>query len=106
MVLVLFNDDWKWSGSDISKELPVGKEVSATAVYTGEDANNYEETWVVFKITRKACTHPHTAERSTPLHPALPADTVEIPTAQTVMKHFPMVIPFLHTAFNIFDFLT
>ena len=59
----LFNDDWKWSGSDISKELPVGKEVSATAVYTGEDANNYEETWVVFKITRKACTHPHTAER-------------------------------------------
>ena len=59
----LFNDEWKWSGSDISKELPVGKEVSATAVYTGEDANNYEETWVVFKITRKACTHPHTAER-------------------------------------------
>ena len=59
----LFNDDWKWSGSDISKELPVGKEVSATAVYTGEDANNYEETSVVFKITRKACTHPHTAER-------------------------------------------
>ena len=58
-----FEDDWKWSGSDISKELPVGKEVSATAVYTGEDANNYEETSVVFKITRKACTHPHTAER-------------------------------------------
>ena len=59
----LFNDDWKWSDSDISKELSVGKEVSATAVYTGEDANNYEETSVEFKITRKACTHPHTAER-------------------------------------------
>ena len=59
----LFNDEWKWSDSDISKKLPVGEEVSATAVYTGEDANNYEETWVVFKITRKACTHPHTAER-------------------------------------------
>ena len=29
----LFNDDWKWSNSDISKKLPVGEEVSATAVY-------------------------------------------------------------------------
>ena len=58
-----FEDDWKWSVSDISKELLVGKEISATAVYTGEDANNYKETSVAFKITRKACTHPHTAER-------------------------------------------
>ena len=58
-----FEDDWKWSVSDISKELLVGKEISATAVYTGEDANNYKETSVEFKITRKACTHPHTAER-------------------------------------------
>ena len=58
-----FNDDWKWRDSDISKELPVGKEVSATAVYTGEDANNYEERSVVFKITREACKHPHTTER-------------------------------------------
>ena len=59
----LFNDDWNWSTSDIFKELPVGEEVSATAVYNGKDANNYEETTVEFKITRKACTHPHTAER-------------------------------------------
>ena len=59
----LFNGDWKWRDSDISKELLVGEEVSATAVYTGEDANNYEETSVVFKITRKACIHPHTTER-------------------------------------------
>ncbi len=27
------------------------------------DADNYVNTSVVFKITRKACTHPHTAER-------------------------------------------
>ena len=38
---------------------------------------------------------------TTPLHPALPADTVEIPTAQTVMKHFPMVIRFPHTAMTM-----
>ncbi len=37
----------------------------------------------------------------TPLHPVLPADIAEIPTAQTVMKHFPMVIPFLHTAMTM-----
>nr|WP_288547446.1 hypothetical protein [uncultured Blautia sp.] len=59
----LFNNDWKWRDSDISKELPVGKEVSATAVYTGKDANNYEETSVEFKITREACKHPRTTER-------------------------------------------
>ena len=59
----LFNDEWKWSDSDISKKLPVGEEVSATAVYNGTDADNYVNTSVGFKITRKACTHPHTAER-------------------------------------------
>ena len=59
----LFNDEWKWSDSDISKKLPVGEEVSAIAVYNGTDADNYVNTSVVFKITRKACTHPHTAER-------------------------------------------
>ena len=59
----LFNDEWKWSDSDISKKLPVGEEVSATAVYNGTDADNYVNKSVEFKITRKACTHPHTAER-------------------------------------------
>ena len=59
----LFNDDWKWSNSDISKKLPVGEEVSATAVYNGTDADNYVNKSVEFKITRKACIHPHTAER-------------------------------------------
>ena len=58
-----FEDDWKWNDSDISKELPVGEEVSARAVYNGTDADNYVNTSVGFKIIRKACTHPHTAER-------------------------------------------
>ncbi|RJW28181.1 hypothetical protein DXB17_07500, partial [Ruminococcus sp. OM02-16LB] len=57
-----FEDDWKWNDSDISKELPVGEEVSARAVYNGTDADNYVNKSVEFKITRKACTHPHTAE--------------------------------------------
>ncbi len=38
----LFNDDWKWSGSDISKDLQVGKN-SATAIYNGSDKGNYEK---------------------------------------------------------------
>ena len=33
---------------------------------------------------------------TTPLHPVFPADTVEIPIVKTVMKQFPMVIPFPH----------
>ena len=37
----------------------------------------------------------------TPLHPVLPADTVEIPTVKTVMKQFPMVIPFPHMAMTM-----
>ena len=38
---------------------------------------------------------------TTPLHPVLPADTVEIPTVKTVMKQFPMVIPFPHTVMTM-----
>ena len=58
-----FEDDWKWSDSDISKELPVGEEISATAVYNGADAGNYLNKSVEFKITRRKCTHEHTAGR-------------------------------------------
>ena len=52
--------NWKWQDSD--KNLNLGGN-TATAVYTDEDANNYKNISVEFKITRKACTHPHTAER-------------------------------------------
>ena len=58
-----FEDDWKWSNSDISKELPVGKEISARAVYNGADAGNYLDESVEFKITRSECKHEHTAGR-------------------------------------------
>ena len=56
-----FEDDWKWNDSDISKELPVGVEISATAVYNGADAGNYLNKFVEFKITRSKCQHEHTA---------------------------------------------
>ena len=59
----VLKNDWKWSDSDISKELPVGKEISATAVYKGADAGNYLNKSVEFKITRSKCTHEHTAGR-------------------------------------------
>ena len=58
-----FEDDWKWNDSDISKELLVGVEISATAVYNGADAGNYLNKFVEFKITRSKCQHEHTAGR-------------------------------------------
>ena len=59
----VLKNDWKWSDSDISRELPVGKEISAKAVYNGADAGNYLDESVEFKITRSECTHEHTAGR-------------------------------------------
>ena len=60
---MLFRSDWKWSDSDISRKLPVGEEISARAVYNGADAGNYLDESVEFKITRRKCTHEHTAGR-------------------------------------------
>ena len=66
---------------------------------------------VIREITKKKLSLTQSSERNvntkipwdatTPLHPVLPADIAEIPTAQTVMKHLPMVIPFLHTAMTM-----
>ena len=56
-------NNWKWRDSDVSKELPVGKEISATAVYNGTDAGNYLNESVEFKITRKECEHKNTVGR-------------------------------------------
>ena len=59
----VLKNDWKWSDSDISRKLPVGEEISARAVYNGADAGNYLDESVEFKITRRKCTHEHTAGR-------------------------------------------
>ena len=58
------SENWEWQDSDKTKDLNVGDN-TATAVYTGEDANkgNYDTEVVTYTITRKACTHEHTAGR-------------------------------------------
>ena len=58
-------ENWEWQDSDKTKDLNVGDN-TATAVYTGEDAankGNYDTEVVTYTITRKACTHEHTAGR-------------------------------------------
>ena len=52
--------------------------------------------------SREVNVHTNTPQDvTTPLHPVLPADIAEIPTVKTVMKQFPMVIPFPHTAMTM-----
>ena len=55
-------------------------------------------------ITQSSERNVHTntsQDVTTPLHPVLPVDIAEIPTVKTVMKQFPMVIPFPHTAMTM-----
>lgn len=52
---ISLNGNWQWEKSDIP--LTVEKIVTATAVYTGEDGNDYKNTTVSVAITRLACTH-------------------------------------------------
>ena len=56
----LLPEHWNWA--DSSKELQVGTN-SVTAVYTGKDKGNYETETVIYTITRKNCSHPHTVDR-------------------------------------------
>ena len=55
-------ENWEWQ--DSTKDLNVGDN-TATAFYTGEDANkgNYNTETFTYTITREACKHPHTTER-------------------------------------------
>ena len=55
-------ENWEWQ--DSTKNLNVGDN-TATAFYTGEDANkgNYNTETFTYTITREACKHPHTTER-------------------------------------------
>ena len=57
---------WKWDTNvNPNQELPVETPITATAIYTGEDANkgNYTTETITYTITREACKHPHTTER-------------------------------------------
>ena len=59
-----FPADWKWD-NDVNpdQELQVGKPITATAIYNGDDKGNYEKESITYTITRSQCTHEHTAGR-------------------------------------------
>lgn len=43
---------WEWQAADEDRVLPIGEAVSALAVYTGSDRENYENVSVTISITR------------------------------------------------------
>ena len=59
-----FPADWKWD-NDVNpdQELQVGKPITATAIYNGDDKGNYEKESITYTIIRSQCTHEHTAGR-------------------------------------------
>ena len=59
-----FSADWKWD-NDVNpdQELQVGKPITATAIYNGDDKGNYEKESITYTIIRSQCTHEHTAGR-------------------------------------------
>ena len=59
-----FPADWKWDKYvNPDQELQVGKPITATAIYNGDDKGNYEKESITYTITRSQCTHEHTAGR-------------------------------------------
>ena len=59
-----FPADWKWDNNvNPDQELQVGKPITATAIYNGDDKGNYEKESITYTITRSQCTHEHTAGR-------------------------------------------
>lgn len=58
-------EKWDWKDEDKNTELNVGEPVTVTAVYKGEDAENYEDAGktVSVRVTRLACTHENTIVR-------------------------------------------
>lgn len=54
---VVLAENWTWKEEDQSKELPLEKELQVTAVYYGEDINNYENDTVVVTLIRQSCKH-------------------------------------------------
>lgn len=61
---VVLPDNWSWSVESAKLALPVGTALQATAVFTGEHADNYEVGKQMVVITRLACGHAHTEKRN------------------------------------------
>ena len=59
-----FSSDWKWrTDVNLDQKLQVGKPITATAVYNGNDKGNYEKESITYTITRKQCEHKNTVGR-------------------------------------------
>ena len=59
-----FPADWKWDDNvNPDQELQVGKPITATAIYNGNDKGNYEKESITYTITRKECEHKNTVGR-------------------------------------------
>lgn len=56
--------DWVWKDSDVEKALVAGESVTAVAIYTGSDKDNYVKTSVTVSITRGSCDHINTEVRN------------------------------------------
>ena len=56
-------ENWQWQDTDRETPLPFGTAVTATAVYTGADKDNYEATTQTITITKVNCTHNDTEIR-------------------------------------------
>lgn len=56
-------ENWQWQDTDKEKILVVGTSVTATAVYTGADKDNYETTTQTIIITKINCAHTNTEIR-------------------------------------------
>ena len=57
---VTLPDGWTWQDADEAVELKAGVETNATAIYTDEDKDSYENVTVIVAITRDVCEHADT----------------------------------------------
>ncbi len=101
MTANLLPPNWKWQTDDAAKDLQVGNN-SATAIYTGRQIKEIMKEKLLLTQSPEVNVNTNIPQNATtPLHPVLPADTVEIPTVKTVMKQFPMDTPFPHTVMTM-----
>ncbi|MFG6331938.1 MAG: hypothetical protein K1W28_08980 [Lachnospiraceae bacterium] len=56
--------DWQWQTADENTALEVGVPLTATAVYTGADKDNYKNVTAAVTITRLICDHKDTEIRN------------------------------------------
>ncbi|MBQ9014827.1 MAG: hypothetical protein IJ109_01785 [Firmicutes bacterium] len=57
------SEGWVFAKEDLGTQLPVGEAMTFTAVYIGEDAENYETLSAPVQVTRSECDHEKTELR-------------------------------------------